>query len=211
MHYVLSFDAESTAQSIDTWVPAVGICLVDSEGTVILKRRWHIAPTDEDATFHVSGHPTSVDRRINRDLIKYFDARTYNKFWANFVPVFLEFQASLRDPKEAWTEILNVIQSTYSLSDSVVLASDCPDFDAMIFNSKLKRFTGHDLGIRYMLDGERRHAITNPVEILRFVHPSISSVVNKAAKLAQRHDHRPENDAHHTAIQTIELWKFRQQ
>lgn len=210
MHYVLSFDAESTAQAIDAWVPAVGLCLVDASGNVVMKRRWHIAPCAHDTTSHVSGYPQLVDCRIRQDLVPYFDSYTYTKFWSNFVDVFLEFQSSMQAPEEAWAEIHSVIQDVYTFSGSVVLGSDCPDFDTTAFNTKLKLFANHHLGIRYTADGTKRHPITNPVEVLKFVQPKVSAAINKKARHTQPHDHRPENDAHYTAIQILELWKLRQ-
>ena len=200
MPYILSIDAEATSHSTRSWAVAVGICVISPEGNVTSKHRWSIMPCPEsDVRFnHSDDTVCQFDPRINPNFYPYFDRPTYQEFWSRHLPVFLEFQASLKPPELAWNDISEVINSIYAKYTHVTLVSDCPDFDVNAFNRNLFFHTGNELGVRFPSIGGIRHALFNPNDAIKWLREG--PAIRKAASDVQVHDHRPENDAHQTAI-----------
>lgn len=195
--YILSIDAEATATDLDAWIPAVGVCLMDPSGGVVIKRRWAMLPVPgNDRVYDTAG--VQFDPRIHHDLRQYFDSRTYSEFWARFIPVFLEFQADIKPAGDQWRDIAAFFDHIYTEYDKVVIVTDCPDFDMHAFNRNLFAHTHNTAGIRYSSATKQRHAVFNPNDIVK-MSPH-KTVYEKLASDQQAHDHRPENDAHNTAV-----------
>lgn len=202
MSVALGIDAEATAQSVTSWAPAVGITLLAHDGTILFKKGWRISPSVIDTTVHVSGPSLGAEGAgVLPHLCPYFDSRTFSRFWARHIDVFLEFQEQLTEPGEAWVEIDNLLQHMYKQYPNLVIVSDNPGFDVNLFNRNLYHFANNQLGIRFAANGARHIPLINPVDCLRTCRKAHAARICAAATSDQPHDHRPENDAHYTARQ----------
>ena len=172
--FYFSLDIEAVS---NTCVVGIGLFVGDSSGEQRFKRAWWLNFDEKDK-----------------------DEGCWNEFWLN--PDNKEASRALMSQGEnPSTQVMRFLSVWNGLptvlgvkEEDIKLISDNPEFDFGRLDSFIASLCDRKDPLRYTLDGKYR-SITDFGEPLKFL--KVDSILSQKADLIQKHNHCPENDAHH--------------
>lgn len=203
--YYLSVDIETMGPRYSDTVNAIGMAFGPADGS------WRKLRT---LRYSVKAEPMETT-----------DQQTFQNFWIHHPELLREITDTAVSAPYALVRIMSFVQqlvASYedgsgSGSDgedkeqaTIVLVTDCPDFDLGRLDFLLKKHKICDRPLRW-LGSPRRHAVMDPRERLEALGPSCVKACAtwiKKTRPGVVHDHRPEHDAEYTYWQAVWLNSF---